>query len=31
MIMKDTPTCRSQPQRMWDWGKIALAAAEEFV
>jgi len=30
MIMKDTHTCRSEPQRMWDWVKIALEVAEEF-
>lgn len=30
MIMKDTHTCRNQPQRMWDWVKIAREVAEEF-
>jgi len=29
IIMKDTHTCRNQPQRMWDWVRIAKEVAEE--
>lgn len=29
MVMKDTHTCANQPQRMWDWVKIAKEVAEE--
>jgi len=30
IIMKDLHTCRNQPQRMWDWVRIASELAEEF-
>jgi hypothetical protein len=30
MILKDTHTCRHQPQRMWDWVRIAVEEAERF-
>jgi len=30
MILKDTHTCRHQPQRMWDWVRIAREEAENF-
>lgn len=30
MIMKDTHTCRNQPERMWEWVKIAKEEAEKF-
>ena len=30
MIMKDTHTSRHQPQRMWDWVRIAREEAEAF-
>lgn len=29
IIMKDTHTCRHQPQRIWDWVRIAKEVAEE--
>jgi hypothetical protein len=29
IIMKDTHTCRHQPQRMWDWVRIAREVAED--
>ena len=29
IIMKDTHTCRSQPQRMWEWTRIAKEMVEE--
>jgi hypothetical protein len=30
IIMKDLHTCCNQPQRMWDWTRIALEVAEEY-
>jgi len=30
MILKDTHTCRHQPQRMWEWVRIAKDEAEAF-
>jgi hypothetical protein len=30
MIMKDTHTVRHQPQRLWDWVRIAREVAEEW-
>ena len=30
MVMKDTHTCRQEPQRMWEWTRIAREVAEEF-
>ena len=30
IIMKDTHTCRNQPQRMSEWAEIAKQVAEEF-
>ncbi|MCY2929393.1 MAG: hypothetical protein NTV86_07825 [Planctomycetota bacterium] len=29
IIMKDTHTCRHQPQRIWDWVRIAKEVAGE--
>jgi len=31
VIMKDISTVRYKPQRLWDWAKIAMEAAEEIV
>lgn len=30
IIMKDISTVRYQPQRLWEWAKMAMALAEEF-
>ncbi len=30
LIMKDVSTVRYQPQRLWDWARLALETAEEF-
>jgi len=30
LIMKDVSTVRYQPQRLWEWEKMAMALAEEF-
>ena len=30
-IMKDISTVRYEPQRLWDWARIASEAAVEFV
>ncbi len=31
IIMKDISTVRYQPQRLWDWAKIATEVTERFV
>jgi len=31
MVLKDTHTCRGEPQRMWEWTRIAREVAEESV
>ena len=31
VIMKDISTVKYKPQRMWDWAKIAMEAAEEMI
>lgn len=31
LIMKDISTVKYQPQRLWEWEKIAMRVAEEFV
>jgi hypothetical protein len=30
LIMKDISTVRYHPQRLWEWARIAMEAAEEF-
>jgi len=30
LIMKDISTVRYQPQRLWEWERIAMALAEEY-
>jgi len=30
VIMKDISTCRNQPQRLWEWAKMAQEVTEEF-
>jgi hypothetical protein len=30
MILKDTHTCRNEPQRLWEWVRIAREVAKEF-
>jgi hypothetical protein len=30
IIMKDISTVRYQPQRLWEWEKIAMELAEKF-
>ena len=30
LIMKDISTVRRQPQRLWDWARIAMEVSEEF-
>jgi len=30
IILKDTHTCRNEPERMWEWTKIATEVAAEF-
>jgi hypothetical protein len=30
LIMKDISTVRYQPQRLWEWEKIAMAQAERY-
>lgn len=30
LIMKDTHTCRNEPERMWEWVRIAKEEAERF-
>jgi hypothetical protein len=30
VIMKDISTCRNQPQRLWEWDKMAREVTEEF-
>jgi len=30
VIMKDISTCRNQPQRLWEWAKMAREVTEEF-
>jgi len=30
IILKDTHTCRNQPQRIWEWVRIAKEVAEDF-
>lgn len=30
VIMKDLHTCRRQPQRMWEWVRMAMRVVEEF-
>ena len=30
LIMKDVSTCRRDPQRLWDWCRIAMEVVENF-
>jgi len=30
VIMKDISTCRNEPQRLWDWAKMAQEVTEEY-
>jgi hypothetical protein len=30
LIMKDISTVRYQPQRLWEWARLAMEVAEEF-
>jgi len=30
VIMKDISTCRGEPQRLWEWAKIAMEMVEKF-